>query len=338
MSMFNGIICVAAVAFRWDIAITVLAIISGIGLLLLLSTFPVASYFIYTKTMRRKDDKHWGREPSCLEPEHLQMYSEGEAWQSRCAENKQDIHIVNRDGMNLYGEFYGNCSDSCVIILSGRTESLKYGYYFAIPYWDAGYSVMVLDPRAHGLSDGRYNTAGFEESGDILEWTRYAYEVLGVRSVIFHGICIGAAGGMLAITNESCPDYVKGIITDGMFPNFGESMKNHLIERKKPVKGLYRMINFWAKHYTGHSFDFGPINVIQKLDKPLLMLQSKEDKYSLPEFAEKLYALAGSEQKRLVYFEHGMHSMLRYTDSKRYDESIKSFLGEYLPSASIEKI
>ena len=177
-----------------------------------------------------------------------------------------------RNNLNLYGEYYDFGKKTCVMILSGRTESLRYGYYFAEAYSDKC-NVLVIDPRAHGLSDGEYNTVGFEESKDILAWVKFVNQELKIDSIIFHGICIGAAGGMYTITNEECPDFVKAIITEGMFPNFGESMKNHLIEKKKPVFIFYNMVNGWMKHYTGHSMNFGPINVIDKLNKPLLTLQ-----------------------------------------------------------------
>ena len=84
----------------------------------------------------------------------------------------------------------------------------------------------------------------------------------------------------------------------------------------------------WMKKYTGHSMRVGPINVIEKLDKPLLMLHSKEDIYSTPEYAQKLYDLAGTENKQLVWFEKGRHSMLRITDTERYDNAIVAFLNK----------
>ena len=77
-----------------------------------------------------------------------------------------------------------------------------------------------------------------------------------------------------------------------------------------------------------HSMKYGPIDVIEKMDKPLLMLHSKEDIYSTPEYAQKLYDLAGTEKKRLAWFEHGNHSMLRISDTKKYDEEIAAFLAE----------
>ena len=58
------------------------------------------------------------------------------------------------------------------------------------------------------------------------------------------------------------------------------------------------------------------------------MLHSKEDLYSTPEYAQKLYGLAGSDRKELVWFEKGEHSMLRITDTELYDKSISKFLAE----------
>ena len=296
------------------------------GLFMWALTYVVASYFIYTKTLRRSSKEQWSRDiPSDLTEESSKMYQAGLAWGEENKAYKKDVHIV-RDGLNLYGEYYDFGCKRCVIVLSGRTECLKYGYYFAIPYAKNGCNVLVLDPRAHGLSDGEFNTVGFEESKDILAWVRFMHEEHGVNNIVFHGICIGAAGGMYALTDENCPDYIEGIVTEGMFANFGESMKNHLREKKKPVFILFDLVDAWKKHYTGHSMRFGPINVIDKLKKPLCMLHSQEDLYSRPEYAQKLYDLAGSENKRLVWFEKGKHSMLRITDTEKYDGAIAEFL------------
>lgn len=300
----------------------------GSGFLLWIVSFFVASYCVYDKTLRRRSKEQWSREmPSDLAPESVEMYNIGLRWSSENAEKMREVHIVN-EGLNLYGEYYDFGSERCVMILSGRTETLKYGYYFARPYAESGYNVLVFDPRGHGRSDGEFNTCGFDESRDDLAWVAFLERECGIKEIVFHGICIGAAGGMYAITSESAPESIRAIVTEGMFPNFGESMKNHLIERRKPVFIMYDLINAWMKHYTGHSMSYGPINVIDKLDKPLLMLHSREDKYSTPEYAQRLFDLAGSEKKRLVWFEHGAHSMLRITDTERYDGAIKQFLSE----------
>ena len=309
--------------FLWTVGLLVVP-----GILLWMLSYIVASYCAYTQTLRRGDKEHWGRGiPEDLSPQSKEMYRLGMEWANENADKKKDVHVV-RDGLNLYGEYYDFGYSRCVMILSGRTESLRYGYYFAIPYAKHRCNVLVFDARAHGLSDGDFNTVGFEEGLDDLVWVDLLQKGLGVKSIVFHGICIGSAGGMYALTGKNPPACVDGIVTEGMFPNFGESMKNHLIEKKKPVFIFFDLLDAWMKHYTGHSMKFGPIDVIDKLDKPLLMLHGQKDIYSTPEYAQKLYDLAGTKQKRLVWFEEGRHSMLRITDTEKYDEAIAAFLAE----------
>ena len=322
-------------ALAWDLSAVptfvwiILGVLIGSGILMWPLTLFVASKCVYNATLRRTSPEKWGRAPSAPDdPESMEMDAMGMAWAEANRHAVKEVHVT-RDGVDLYGEYYDFGHKRAVMILSGRTESLRYGYYFAIPYAAAGWNILVVDPRAHGKSGGEFNTVGFEESRDDIAWVKHLRDAHGVEQVVFHGICIGAAGGMLALTSEDCPDTVCGMVTEGMFPNFGESMKNHLIERKKPVKTFYPLINAWMKHYTGHSMNKGPIDVIHKMDLPLLMLHSREDRYSTPEYAQRLFDLAGTSDKRLVWFPVGRHSMLRITDTERYDTAVKEFVKQF---------
>ncbi len=285
-----------------------------------------AGYFVFTRTLKRRSKEQWGRghltDPTS---QHIDMDNIGQTWYNDNKQYKKDVHIIN-EGLNLYGEYYDFGNKKAVMVLSGRTESLRYGYFFAKPYVEMGYNVLVMDPRAHGESDGTYNTIGFEESKDMLVWAKLLHDKHGVEEIVFHGICIGSAGGMYAITSGNCPDYIKGLVAEGMFTRFEESMRNHLKERKKNMYPIMHCINFWMHHYTGHTMSFGPIDVMHKMDRPLLMLHSKLDTYSRPELAEKLYGLCPVQNKKLVWFNKGGHSLLRITDMELYDSSIKAFL------------
>lgn len=309
----------------WLCIITVLCIIL-IHLLISL----LVSYLVYTLTLKRRSKDHWGRAPSDNSPIHLQMDSSGMDWHYANLDKKTDVHIV-RNGCNLYGEFYDFGSDKCAMILSGRTESLRYGYYFAQPYARAGMSILVVDPRAHGLSDGKFNTLGFEESKDDLAWIRYLHENHGINHIVFHGICIGAAGGVFACTSPECPEYVDGLVSEGMFAKFEESMRNHLLKRKKLIFPILQFIKLWCYIFTGHSMARGPLNVIGKMDKKLLMLHSREDNISPPHYAQLLVDRCGSKNKKLVWFDTGAHSMLRINHTEKYDQEITQFLSELYP-------
>lgn len=300
------------------VILTVIGLLTSIMML-------IAACIVFNVTMRRKKKTKWGRGPSRKGKDYLRMFEQGQEWYRQNCGHKTDVHIVN-NGLNLYGEYYDFGSDRCVMIMGGRTEGLCYGYYYAQPYVKAGNNVLIVDSRAHGLSDGEFNTAGFEESKDAIAWARHIHDNFGIKSIIFHGICIGAAVGMHAITSDDCPDYVDGIVTDGMYANFGKTMKEHLVEFRQPTFILYEMIDLWMIYYTGHTMRVGPIDVIPKLKKPLLMIHSKEDIYSRAKLAQELYDQAGTENKELVWFEHGKHSMLRIADTEKYDAAISKFL------------
>lgn len=307
-------------------AFYITAAVLGAMLLLYLVLTLIAAYIVYRKTLMRTDKRQWSRDAvSTPTPELLKMDAIGQEWHKRFLSYKIDVTVTRR-GKKLCGEYYDFGNAKAVIILSGRTESLRYGYYFAQPYYEAGYNVLVIDPRAHGLSDGRYNTVGFEESKDALEWARLLHTRYGINHIVLHGICIGAAGGMFAVNSKDCPDYIKALVAEGMFTRFAENMRNNLIERKKNIFPILQAINFFMLVCTHHSMFRGPVNIMPRMTKPLLMLHSREDRYSVPQNAQKLYDMCKSENKQLVWFEHGAHSMLRITDTARYDSAIKQFL------------
>lgn len=312
----------------WGIALFVLIILSAL-LLGYLGFIAIVAHIIYVMHLKRTSPEKWTRECSSNDDYQQAMYAEGLEWAAEFAHTKKDLHIVS-GGLNLYGEFFDLGSDTAVVTVSGRTEGLRYGYYFARPYTDMGLSVLTIDQRAHGQSDGKFNTLGFEEHRDLIAWTNYLRDRFGIKKVFYHGICIGSATSLYALTSPRRSDIAAGMVAEGMYPNFFESFKNHMVELKKPVFPCADFVDIWMRIYTGHSMKRGPRNCIQQLDAPILMLHSREDKYSLPNRAEELYALCSSRHKKIVWFPRGGHSQLRYTDKAAYDAAVKAFISELL--------
>lgn len=306
----------------WQIVLIIFIVFS---VLFGIASIFITAHILFTIHLKRNKPGKWGRDCSCDEPIQIAMYNEGVVWGEANAEYKKDVHIVSC-GLNLYGEYFDFGFNRAVIMVPGRTEGLRYGYYFAKPYKEKGYNVLTIDQRAHGNSDGTYNTVGFEEHKDVLIWAELLHKDYGVEAVVLHGICIGASCCMFALTSENCPSYMVGMVAEGMYPNFWESFKNHMIELKKPTEPFLSLVNMWMKLYTGHTMKFGPVDVIGKMQKPLLMLHSKEDLYSLPSEAQNLYEKSASVFKELVWFEKGAHSQLRNADKEKYDGAVREFL------------
>lgn len=283
-----------------------------------------AARIAHACSMKRRKKEIWSRECSSDEPYQIEMYEIGCEFARANAHCRHDLHMVN-DGLNLYAEYYDLGFDKTVLVIPGRTEGLRYGYYFAIPYTKCGFNVMVVDQRAHGESDGEYNSIGFHEHRDIIKWAELLRDRFGMEKILIHGICIGSACGLYALLSENCPDNLVGLVADGMYPNFYDSYKYHMIELKKPTFMVMDMINWWQKHYTGFDMKTGPADMIHRYHKPLLMLHGRADIYSLPTEAQKLFDKCPSEEKELVWFEGGVHSRLRYQDTERYDRAVTDF-------------
>ena len=313
------------------IAVTVIGVLLILGLTAIIHC-AIAAYIMFVVLLKRTKKEKWARGCSKKEEQILKMYEEGQAWSEKNKPYKKELHIVN-DGLKLYGEYYDFGYDRSVIFVSGRTEGLNYAYYFVQPYKELGFNVLAIDSRAHGESDGVYNTLGFEEHKDLISWAKLLHEEHGVNSILFHGICIGSSCALMALTSENCPEYLDGLIAEGMYPNFYESTKNHMTgDFHQPAWPVMPMMAGWMKHYTGHDMRYGNIDIIDKLKKPLLMIHSKEDRYSLPDAAKELFAKCPHDQKTLVWYDHGEHSKLRVTDPELYDRSIAEFVNKYFPN------
>lgn len=301
-----------------------------IGLFLVFGLFPtlIMSYIIYHILLTRKNKEKWDR--SCSIPddeEYRQMFDEGIQWDDTYKNFKKDVEITS-EGYHLVGEYFDFGNNKSVIIIPGRMESLLYSYYFAEPYRKAGYNVLAIDNRAHGLSDGTYSSLGQKEYKDILNWGRFLHDELKNESVVLHGICIGGSAALYALTDDNCEDYMQAMVSEGMYTTFYESFKNHMIEDKHPVFPFSLEVMLWIRIFSKvNVLTDGPIKRIEKMKRPVLFLHSKEDTFSKPDSSIKIYEKCASK-KEIVWYDKGAHSRIRPNNKEGYDNAIINFLLE----------
>ena len=233
-----------------------------------------------------------------------------------------------KSGFHLVGEYFDFGEKKSVIIIAGRMESLLYSYYFAEPYRQLGYNVLVIDNRSHGLSEGKYLSLGFKEYRDILRWGELLHDKFRQESIVLHGICIGSSAALFALCAPECPDYFRAMVAEGMFTTFHDTFVNHMIDGNHPVYPATPFVMAYIRLFGGADVVHdGPIVRITQLKKPILFLHSKEDVFSLPEEVQRVYDKCTSD-KELVWFDKGAHSRVRINASEKYDDTITAFLKE----------
>lgn len=309
----------------WIVFLCVLAAAFVFGLLPFLTMGAV----LWCKLLVRTSKKKWGRYCSIPEDEeYRRMFDIGMEWDAQYKACKRPVEIKS-GRFHLKGEYFDFGNRRAVIIIAGRMESLLYSYYFGEPYRKAGYNVLVIDNRAHGESDGVISSLGYREYKDILRWAALLHDTYHNDSVFLHGICIGCSTALFVLTNKKCPEYLSGMAAEGMYKCFFVSFTKHFEERNKPMFPLGWITMFYVWLFAGANVvTDGPYKRIVNMQKPLLMLHSREDPYSIPENAQKLYDACPAAYKRLVWFPTAGHSRIRINHTEAYDKAIGDFLAE----------
>ena len=312
------------------ILLIIAAVLASGFIFMLCYTYSIAKK-VYAEQLVRTSAEKWGR--TCSFPndaEQVQMWNDGVAWMEANKDRITELQIEN-DGLKLFGQYFDFGKDRCVIILPGRCESLVYSYYFAPPYEKAGFNVLVVDTRCHGNSDGKYNTIGVKESADVLKWAELAHDRFQNKEIYFHGICIGTSSGLFALEAGRCPDYLRGLVTEGCYVSFRETFKRHMIALKRPLFPVLQFVMWLIYRHTGTNvYTQKPIRAIRKIkpDCRVLFLYGENDIFSIPQKSRELFDACISEDKKLVWFEKGGHSHLRINNTQQYDQAIIDFFAE----------
>ena len=280
----------------------------------------------YSEMFIRVDQEKWARGNSCPEnEEHSVMFNYGMYWGKANASSKEDIEITSKDGLKLRGEYFNFGFDKAVLILAGRAETVLYCYYFADLFQKAGCNVIVVDPRACGLSEGKYTTAGIKEAEDAALWIDHIHEKYGISKFFIHGICVGSAEAIYVAANKQ--PYLKGIVLEGPYSAFYKVLKMRTRNHGKPTFPVCIQMAILYKKLAGVDvFKQNPIDEVKKIDIPALFLCGKEDKSNSPEDFTKIYDACSSKDKKFVWFEHGAHSHLRIVNPEKYDSEVTAFI------------
>ena len=161
-------------------------ILVGIAAFIVFSELLIAGV-IYTVLLVRTSKKKWDRDVKLPDDEEYKgMYYESLEWGKLYEDYKREVEVKS-GRLRLVGEYFDFGGEKAAIIIAGRTESLKYSYYFAEPYRKAGYNILVIDNRSHGYSDGIVCSLGYREYRDMYAWSKLLVEELCNKAVFLMG-------------------------------------------------------------------------------------------------------------------------------------------------------
>lgn len=250
-----------------------------------------------------------------------------EAWFN--AVNKTEQWIESKNGYSLKAIFVEPLeTNNYVVICHGVTENKINSLRFVRMFERLGFNSVVYDHRRHGDSGGKTTSFGFYEKIDLQSVVEAVRERAGQDAVLgIHGESMGAATTLLYA--GSIIDDADFYISDCAFSDF-EQQVYHIMTQSTPLRSslAIRFANLFLKLRDGYTLNLvSPIDVIDKIEKPVLFIHSLQDDFILPKMTEELYEKKQGP-KTLKMFDIGAHAKSFNENSKEYEQVVADFLQE----------
>lgn len=249
-------------------------------------------------------------------------------------ENKKDVYITSEDGLKLHGYELKNSdlnAASKYIIachgFSGKAADMK----AAVKHlYDLGYTVIAVDARAHGESEGKVRGMGCPERRDVIKWTEYINQKDPDARIALYGVSMGAATVLSASGEADLPGNVFAVVEDcgytSIWDEFSVQMKNmfHL-----PTFPLLNAASVVTKIHAGYDFHrSSALEQVGKSKTPTLFIHGDSDNFVPFPMLDTLFDAASCEKQKLV-IKGADHALASITDPKLYWETVEAFLKKY---------
>lgn len=253
----------------------------------------------------------------------------------------EDLYITSKDGLKLHGTYFPlEGAKKTVICFHGYTsEGLNDYSTLALFYRNHGFSLLIVDERAHGKSEGTYIGFGCLDRFDALRWIEEIVRLEGKEvEILLHGDSMGGAT-VLMTAGLSLPKQVKAIVSDCAFTSAWEVFTSVLNNSYHiPAFPILHIANEMVKKRAGYGLrDCNAKEEVAKTQIPILFLHGEADTFVPCRMAYELYECCSSP-KKLVIIEGAGHVESCYREAQLFEDSIKEFIFPFFKKENKEFI
>ena len=259
------------------------------------------------------------------------------------AHEHEELHVMSYDGKYLHATYLPKeNANGTILLFHGYRSCWQIDFGLVLPYYydTLGCSLLLVDQRAHGQSEGRYLTFGVRERMDVISWATYMGQKLGQEApLILGGLSMGATTVLMA----SCFDFpanVRAIIADCGFTSPYEIAKSvlHRDNPKLPVSLLLPLCGFFTRLYAGFDLhDASTIDAVRESRYPILFIHGTGDTFVPCEMTKEAYA-ACTSPKELVLVDGAEHGKSYLVDRPRVEQALRGFLETYTDADQKEEL
>lgn len=237
------------------------------------------------------------------------------------------VSITSFDGLKLCGKYYEYAPDAPI-------ELMFHGYRGAAERdlcggvqrsFALGRSVLIVDQRASGNSEGHVITFGVYESRDCVSWIDFMLCRFGPDvKIVLTGISMGAATVMMA-AGKPLPPNVVGVLADCGYTSARDIIQKVICDMNLPARLIYPFIRLGGKLFGGFDVEeTSPIEVMKTCSLPIIFFHGDDDAYVPCEMSRLNYEMCAS-QKQLVIVPGAGHGLSYMLDGEGYIKALQDF-------------
>lgn len=269
--------------------------------------------------------------PQNLNPMRMQ---ETAAMLQRTGAAKEDIQVQTQDGVALRGWKIkpSQPNGDWVLLFHGvsdnRTGMLGHAEFLL----RHGYSVVMMDSRAHGESGGAMCTYGWKERYDTVSVVNALYATEHVRHLYALGVSMGAA---IALQSAAVEPRIEAVSAEASFANLREVSYDYAGLEISPLLGrtLFRPASMMAMHEAEKDGGFdvddvSPEKAVAARAFPVLLICGTNDRRIPCRHSQRIFN-AAKGPKLLWGVEGAGHAAALGTAPVEYENRVVSFFGKY---------
>ena len=242
----------------------------------------------------------------------------------------EDLEIRSFDGLKLTGKYYEYAPGAPIELMfhgyRGNAErDLCGGVQRAFAL---GRSVLLVDQRTAGNSEGTVITFGVHESKDCHSWLNFMLEKFGPDvKMILTGISMGAATVVTA-AGTPLPPNVMGVLADCGFTSARDIIYEVIRQMKLPPKLCYPFVKLAARLYGGFDLEeTSPMSALKNCTVPVIFYHGEDDDFVPCHMSRTMYE-ACPTRKALVTVPGAGHGLAFPVDQQNYLDTLREFFGQ----------
>ena len=227
-----------------------------------------------------------------------------------------DASVMARDDAILRGwsmrPVHGN--GDAVILLHGHTDNRAGMLGYADLMLRHGYSVVLVDARAHGVSGGDLATYGVLEADDVRRWYDWIAQAESPRCIFGLGESMGAAQllNSLGADSEGKGREFCAVVAESPFASFREASYDRLAEKLHAGAWLGRTLLrpavdagfLYARWKYGVDLELAsPEDAVAESTVPVLLIHGLKDTNLPPRHSEMILARSDARGAAVALWE-----------------------------------